>query len=198
MTVEGTHVTDGGAHVQYLTCSADDPESLAAALGEHPSVRAVRVIDGGDEPTYHVTVDGATPETHLGSLGALVRSTTVSSGRAAITFELPSREHLQPAIDRLNDRYGPVTVRSVREETQRTRDRRSAVDLDALTDKQLGAVEAAYRHGYFDRPRGHAAVEIAESLGITHTTYLQHLRVAQRKVFEQLFDGVDDAAIGLE
>lgn len=199
VTVTGTHVVDDDAHVQYLTCSTDDSESFADALGEQPSVRAVRVIDGGDAPTYHVTVDDSTPETHLGSLGALVRSTTVGPGRATITFELPDREQLQPAVDRLNDHYGPVTVRSVRDGTRgRTRDRSARVDIDALTDKQLGALEAAYRHGYFDRPRGHAAVEIAESLGITHTTYLQHLRVAQRKLFEQLFDGVDDTAVGPE
>ncbi|GAB7011517.1 helix-turn-helix domain-containing protein [Halorubrum trueperi] len=51
------------------------------------------------------------------------------------------------------------------------------------------ALEAAYHQGYFERPRGHSAVEITESLGITHTTLLQHLRVAQRKLLRQIFSG---------
>ena len=93
----------------------------------------------------------------------------------------------------MNERYGPVAVRSVRERARgHAHDRYAGVDLDALTEKQSGALEAAYHHGYFDRPRGHAAVDIAESLGVTHTTYLQHLRVAQRKVFEQLFGSGHD------
>jgi len=58
------------------------------------------------------------------------------------------------------------------------------------------ALEAAYHQGYFDRPRGQSAVEIADSLGITHTTYLQHLRVAERKLFGQLFGGRDEFTTG--
>jgi len=45
-------------------------------------------------------------------------------------------------------------------------------------------------------PTSAVAVDIAESLDITHTTYLQHLRVAERKLFGQLFGGPSEAATG--
>ena len=197
VTVDGTHAVDGDGHVQYLSCSTDEPDAFAGALANHPSVRSRQLVDSGDPVTYQVTVDADTPESHLGAVGALVRSTTVTPGRASVTFELANRTALQPAIDRLNAEYGPVTVRSVVEGVGApTRDRHARVDMDSLTAKQLAALEAAYHQGYFDRPRGRSAVDIAESLGITHTTYLQHLRVAQQKLFGQLFGGVTEATSG--
>ncbi|MDS0280694.1 response regulator [Haloarcula onubensis] len=193
-TDDGVHAADGTTHVQYLSCSTDDPDGLADALGAHPSVRAGQVVDRGDPVGYRVTVAGETPESHLGAVGALVRSTTVGPGRATVTFELSSRTALQPAIDRLNEQYGPVTVRSVVERpTNPTPERYVRVDLDSLTEKQSAALEAAYHQGYFDRPRRRSAVDVAETLGITHTTYLQHLRVAQEKLFGQLYGGPNEA-----
>ncbi|KDE60177.1 hypothetical protein EL22_09295 [Halostagnicola sp. A56] len=190
VTVNGTQLIDENTCVQYLSCSSDCPDTFAAALDENPSVRAQRVIDSDEPATYQVTVEDDTPEANLGSAGALVRSTTVTPGRTTVTFELSNRGYLQSVINRLKDQYGPVAVRSVVErETGQTRDRVGRIDIDSLTEKQLLALEAAYHQGYFDRPRRHSATDIAESLGITHTTYLQHLRVAQRKFFGQVFGG---------
>ena len=194
VTVDGTHVVNEETQIQYLSCSTDDPAAMGAALDGQPSVRAWQVIDDGDPASYQVTIAGETPEAHLGSVGALVRSTTVTPGHARITFELASREYLQPAIDRLSEQYGSVTVRSVLDRTEtEPRGRSARLDLDSLTAKQLSALEAAYHQGYFDRPRGHSAVDIADSLDITHTTYLQHLRVAERKLFGQLFGDLSES-----
>ncbi|WP_049985761.1 response regulator [Halobellus rufus] len=195
VTVDGTQVLDEDTQLQYLSFSTDDPETFADALGEHPSVRSRAVIDSGVPARFRVTVGEDTPEAHLGSVGGLVRSTTVTRGRATISFELSSRQYLQSTIDRLNEHYASVTVRSVVErKSDRLSERQTPVDVGSLTTKQLAAIEAAYHEGYFDRPRRSSASDIAESLGITHTTYLQHLRVAQRKLFRQVFDGPNDAS----
>ncbi|MFH5798473.1 response regulator [Haladaptatus sp. CMAA 1911] len=194
--VNGTQVIDGDTHVQYLACSADTPETFVDVLDDHRSIRTLEV-DSGEPTIYRVIVEDDTPESHLGSVGALVRSTTVTPGRATITFELSSREYLQPAMDRLNEHYAPVVVRSVVQQTVGHReDRSTRMEIDSLTKKQLFALEAAYHQGYFDRPRRHSAIDIANSLGITHTTYLQHLRVAQRKLFRQIFGGLNDSPDG--
>ncbi|MFC6888721.1 bacterio-opsin activator domain-containing protein [Halorubrum trueperi] len=104
--------------------------NVVDTLDSHPSFRAWRAIDGGGQADYHVTLDDDTPESHLGSVGALVRSSCVTPGHAAISFELGSREYLQPAVDRLNEHYAPVTVRSVVAET---RDRSGARRARAST-----------------------------------------------------------------
>ena len=195
ITVDGTQAIDGDRCVQYLSCATDDPDGVAGKLAGWEAVQECRIIDNGDPARYQVTVDDDTPETQLGAVGALVRSTTVTPTGTTITFELARREYLQAAIDRLNEQYGPVTVRSVVERpAEQSRERTAGIDIDSLTRKQSVAIEAAYQQGYFDRPRQQTAVEIAATLGITHTTFLQHLRVAERKVFDQLFGGVDIAA----
>jgi len=57
-----------------------------------------------------------------------------------------------------------------------------------LTDKQRTALQAAYDNGYFAQPRRSTATEIAASLGVGHSTFLQHLHRAQEKVFESCFE----------
>ncbi|MFC7009102.1 helix-turn-helix domain-containing protein [Halalkalicoccus salilacus] len=61
--------------------------------------------------------------------------------------------------------------------------------VDRLTEKQRAALETAYFGGYFDWPRDHTGEEIAELLGLSPATLAQHLRIAERKLFEALFDG---------
>ena len=60
--------------------------------------------------------------------------------------------------------------------------------LDALTDRQREALQTAYDGGFFDRPKDHNSEELAARLDITRSTYLQHLRTAQRKLFRQVFE----------
>jgi len=56
-----------------------------------------------------------------------------------------------------------------------------------LTDRQRVAAEAAYFGGYFDSPRLRSGEAIAESLDIRAATFHQHVRKAERKLFELVF-----------
>jgi len=49
------------------------------------------------------------------------------------------------------------------------------------------AAEAAYFGGYFDSPRLRSGEAIAESLDIRAATFHQHVRKAERKLFELVF-----------
>ncbi|MFB6142160.1 MAG: helix-turn-helix domain-containing protein, partial [Halorientalis sp.] len=59
---------------------------------------------------------------------------------------------------------------------------------EALTDRQLAALQTAYVAGYFDRPRRANGDDLAEAMGVTRSTFHQHLRVAQRKLLAEFFD----------
>ncbi|MDW7538346.1 helix-turn-helix domain-containing protein [Haloferax volcanii] len=61
--------------------------------------------------------------------------------------------------------------------------------LAGLTDRQRESLEVAYRTGYFERPKRRSAAEVAEAIGVSRSTFTQHLRAAHRKVFAELFDG---------
>lgn len=58
---------------------------------------------------------------------------------------------------------------------------------ERLTDKQHAVLEAVYHAGYFERPRTSTGVEIVDTLGVSPSTFHQHLHVAMRKLAEVLF-----------
>jgi len=81
----------------------------------------------------------------------------------------------------------PVRRDSVEASTPTTEDRSAAEPtLDALTDRQREVLETAYAGGFFERPKANNSEELAARLGITRSTFLQHLRTAQRKLLTSL------------
>jgi GAF domain-containing protein len=114
-----------------------------------------------------------------------------------VTIELPASVDVRAISEEIRKMYAGTEL--LRKQTV-TREHNPA-NLDSiadadLTDKQRTALETAYQVGYFDWPRGASGAEIAEILDISSTTFGQHLRAAQRKVFESLFDSetLDGAA----
>lgn len=49
-----------------------------------------------------------------------------------------------------------------------------------LSERQSEVIDAALEAGYYEWPRERDAQTIAEDLGITHPTFLEHLRKAER------------------
>lgn len=60
--------------------------------------------------------------------------------------------------------------------------------LEGLTDRQREVLEVAHEGGFFDRPKAHNSEELAASLGINRSTFLQHLRAAQRKLLDEVLE----------
>lgn len=64
---------------------------------------------------------------------------------------------------------------------------------EVLTDRQREILETAYERGYFEHPREVTGTDLAERLDITQTTFAQHLRAAQRNVFDHLLGSIETA-----
>jgi len=184
--VRGTVPHGEDAVIQYVTVEGGSIPELRDTLADHPDVREVLVIADDGPGRLQVTVTGPVPEAHLASRGVVVQSTTVEADGVTIDAELPAKEDVRSAVETLEESFGPVSVRSV---VERERDGRGdAVSTADLTEKQATALEAAYHHGYFEQPRQSSATDVAESLGVAHSTFLQHLRTAQQKLFERRFE----------
>lgn len=187
LVVHSTYSNGDGEVVQYVTLRGGSTERFRDVAADHPIVQDVVPVRRAEADSFQFTVDGPTPESTLAPFNARVRSTQVTADRAVLRIELPSRENLDALVERLEDRYGRVSVLSLVEREWADRDGTLAVDTSALTEKQAVALEAAYRHGYFEQPRRSSATDIANVLGVSHSTYLQHLRAAQQKVFEAFY-----------
>lgn len=55
----------------------------------------------------------------------------------------------------------------------------------ALSDRQREAITLAFENGYYDWPRQTEGVELADRMGVAHSTYLEHLRKAEQKLVGQ-------------
>ena len=56
-----------------------------------------------------------------------------------------------------------------------------------LTERQQTVMHLALDRGYFEWPRSVEARELAEELDVAHSTFLEHLRKAERKLLEGAF-----------
>lgn len=186
LTVTGTLPHESEQFIQYVNLPGTEIEAFREAATAHPVVQDVTVISDGDDGRVQLIVAESTPEARLASRGAVVLESTVTADHADIVVHFPAKQSLGDAVDALEDEYDSVSVLSTVETTRSDAGGfQSALETISLTEKQSNALRAAYHHGYFDRPRGSSASEIADSLGVAHSTFLQHLRTAQRKVFEQ-------------
>lgn len=59
--------------------------------------------------------------------------------------------------------------------------------LTILTERQKEVIRTARKYGYFDIPKKHDSREIASKMGISHATFLAHIRKSEQRLFDALF-----------
>jgi hypothetical protein len=96
-------------------------------------------------------------------------------------------EELRGAVTALRDVYEDVDVKRLvsSREGDGTADL-VFVDRGELTDRQREVLETAHQMGYFDHPKGANAGEVADELGITTSTFTEHLSAAQSKLLTSI------------
>lgn len=189
ITVDGTHPYGDETTMQYLTLDGISLETFQELATEHPAVEDTVVISETEPVRVQLTVTEKPPELTLAAMSAVVGSTTVTPESATLRVELPARSNLSDVVDALETEHGAVDIRS-KVVTEREIEAGPGMPIETadLTEKQAAALRAAYHHGYYEQPRKSSAKEIADSLGVVHSTYLQHLRTAQQKVFSSLYE----------
>lgn len=102
----------------------------------------------------------------------------------------PSRERIAQLVQRLRE-MGDVTVEAITEASPDTM--HVSIPLSdvtaSLTGRQLEALSVAIRGGYYDSPRRTSTEKLAAALGLSRSTYQEHLRKAERSVLAH-FAGV--------
>lgn len=110
-----------------------------------------------------------------------------TDGDLSIVFHAPSIAELRGAVSALRDSYGDVDVqRLVSSRDSDGSEDLVFVDRGVLTERQREVLETAHTMGYFDHPKGANAGEVADALGITTSTFTEHLAAAQSKLLESI------------
>jgi len=121
--------------------------------------------------------------------GGYVSAVTVDDAGLSMTVTIAADQDVPAAIDRITGAEPEMELLRRRQTSRidRSLDRVQRTVFDSLTDRQRAALDAAYFMGYFDWPREASGPEVADSLGVSASTFHQHLRKAERKLLEAVY-----------
>lgn len=181
-----------GQVIEYLRGRVTHPHQAVDTLARLPEVREIELIEKeSDWARLELITRGKLVRT-LADSRALVTNIEARAGQARITTTVPPHENVANAVEEFLAEFpdAELTRRKQTEVTTPTRTRDQVVSdlLSELTDRQLQVLLEAYRSGYFEVPRTNEGQEIARDLGITSATFSEHLRRAQKTVFERIFE----------
>jgi PAS domain S-box-containing protein len=198
--VKRTIQTDENALLHYATVTGASVDDLAALADGAPAVEELRPIhqradtDGG---FVELVLHRQSLAHTLVSLGGSVTTDRVEDGEATVVCEVSPERNITGIVSHLNSSYPETTLVAKREYTpssgtvgQEPGEILADTFERELTDRQRQAVRAAYHSGFFTSPRDSTATEIADALSLTQSTFSYHLRNAQQKLFDGLFDHV--------
>ena len=193
-TVTVEHVVDDGDEnrIQYVTVSEPDPDVVAEYAADAERIGTVQhVYTYDDRALYRLSVGEPSVVTTLARYGASIESFSITGPTGRLVARVASSNDIRSVVNALRTTYDGLTLVAQRE---RERDVQTEAafrkQLTAvLTERQREAARTAYFSGFFDWPREHSGEEVASMMDISQTTFTQHLRAAEKKLFEALFDG---------
>ena len=173
-----TSVSPAGTPVTEFLLDSDGLEADAEPVFSYGSADVYRVEHAGDCPCAC-----------LGGFDCPIHRYLADGGELTVVFHAESFEQLQEVMATLRERFPSADVqRLLQPPLSGSPEDRRFVNRGKLTDRQSEVLRTAYREGYFERPREANATELAEKLGISQSTFTEHLVAAQRKLFADVFD----------
>jgi len=168
--------------ITFLIDAGEFAPSIAEQLAESNQVTELEWID--DERLLVTKRScGALPVIRQNH-GKLQGMDRVSGSQRVFNILVFRREDLKNIVGELNE-IGTVRLGHLS---------RYGETGGTLSDRQGEVVELALDAGYFEWPRETDSEMLAEKLGIAHSTFLEHLRKAEKKLLvEALDDGTEPA-----
>lgn len=180
-------------HANVIGYAGTDIEALFEPFPEFNEVRVIK--ETPDRTLVEIQYEKPPIDTTLATYGGHILKASLENGDYRVTIGLAPDADVRLFVESVREAYNDVELiaqRSV-ESTSSMGPLRAVSDESSLTEKQRSALEAAYFSGYFDQPRRVKGGEIADSLGVTASTFHQHLRAGLRKLLAAEFEGQDPA-----
>jgi len=192
VTVEDV-VDDGDENpVQYVTVTEAEPDAVTEYAADSEAIGTVEHVHTfEDTALYRLSVEQPSIVTTLAQYGVSIESFSITGTTGNLVAQMASSNDIRSVVNALRTTYDGLTLIAQREyerEVQTEAAFRKQLTA-ALTERQREAVRTAHFAGFFEWPREHSGEEVASMMDISQTTFTQHLRAAERKLFEALFDG---------
>ncbi len=181
--------TADGETALYLDVDADDRSAIGSWLEDAEHVSDHEIVTERRPARLRIETAAQTLPSVLARHAADVRSVRVDGGQVHATVDVPVSDDIRDIVDALETAYDSVAVASLRNVERDGPQTPGESTVADLTEKQRRALETAFHEGYFERPRVQSADDVAAVLDVSRSTFLQHLRAAERKLLAEVFDG---------
>lgn len=147
------------------------------------------VFDYGDHATYRFDRDRdvACPCEVVEAHDCPATDVAIRDDGVHVAFHVPDMPTLQALVADLREQFPSLDVKRLLRSTGEAGAHNLVfVDRGQLTDRQQEVLETAHEMGYFAHPKGANAGEVATELGITRSTFSEHLAAAQSKLMDAI------------
>lgn len=194
LVLEETVQQSNGNALEFISVYGASATRVLADALKWPEVVDARIVAEDEESSLlELVTTGPSLESTVADTRSVLRLATADHGEGRVVVVVPPYTDPQQVIEVFQERHpgSKLVARREHEFGPQLSDELSRERiLGGLTDRQRETLVTAYEMGYFDNPRGTTAVECAESLGISQSTFSQHLSVALNKVLGALLADV--------
>ena len=184
---------DGGLRAFFCTrgASAADEESSASVLPltglENLSEREV---DGETVCRFKADLTGESITATVFDHGGRLKTVHSDGQGVTATVDLAADAETREFVETIRSTFpsAELAAKRSRERSQRSLSQFRTELTENLTTRQQEALQTAYFGGYFEKPRLRTGSEVAAVTGISQPTFANHLRAAQRKLYDELFE----------
>ncbi|WP_336360152.1 bacterio-opsin activator domain-containing protein [Haladaptatus sp. ZSTT2] len=177
--------------LQYGTVTQDAMETLTALVSEQPHYRNVTIdAPEADESRFDLQLSAPPAISSIAAIGGRINTVTIEDGDINIVVHIQPGADVRRIVDAVKAEYPCAEMIANRQTvcTTEATPNLHQVLHDQLTEKQRTALETAYFAGFFDWPRRKSGEDIATSMGVSPSTFHEHIRTSQRKLIRSIFD----------
>ncbi|WP_089876121.1 helix-turn-helix domain-containing protein [Halogeometricum limi] len=185
-----------GSVLEFVTVTGADPERVLELAAGTPVLSEARLLrtDEATDRSLFAFVSTSPIATSLADSESVVKQISAQAGSGRVVAEVPPHIDASNVIRAFLEQYPDATL-VARRQTSRTAPSLTAAEqrdslLSGMTERQFETIRTAHGMGYFETPRAVSTAEIADELGLASSTVSEHLRMAQKHVFDGLFSSV--------
>lgn len=179
------------ARAAYVSIADCDAQAVSTFVADTPHFDAARSLCSYDDRClFRLHTDASSVVTSLARYGAAVTSFAVTDGVGRLVADVSRSNDVRTVVEAVQASHPSIDLVAQRQrerETEFETEFRSSFE-DSLTDRQLEAAQTAYFAGFFEWPRETSGEEVASLMDISQSTFTQHLRTAELKLFRALFE----------
>lgn len=181
-------------YLEYGSTTPDAYQEVEELVECVPHWDDVTVLDESrDRVTFELAISSPPMFSVIEAHGGYVDAAALHDGDYHTTLHLPPGTDVRTLLEDLEEVYPGTRTLARRQRSHSSGPIEQVPDrlTENLTPRQRTALETAYATGYFEWPRTSSGEDVAETLDVTPATFHEHLRTAQRKLLDALFDEME-------